>query len=58
MNTGKIRNVPGMIAAVLLGILILGGTLRLLNVVLYRAGRIGMLAAVLALAYMAYRHWK
>ena len=47
MNMDKIRNVPAMIAAVLLAVLILGGTLRLLNIVLYRAGRIGMLAAVL-----------
>ena len=58
MNMDKIRNVPAMIAAVLLAVLILGGTLRLLNIVLYRAGRIGMLAAVLALAYIVVRQRK
>ena len=51
MKMGELWNSGLGIAVVVLFALILCSSLRLLNVILYRVGGIGVLVAILALAY-------
>ena len=55
MNIGKAWNAGLIITGIVVAALALCGALRLLNAVLYRAGGIGVLIAVLALGYAAFR---
>ena len=55
MDMEKTRNAALTIAGIVLAVYILSRTLGLLNAVLYRAGGLGVLIAVLALVYVLVR---